>query len=373
LRILHMPSVFPDPDFDQPHLMIFVAEHVRAAGIHHDNIVLYKSPNPPTNGHALQVSRTIDQGIRVIRIHTRRGSGLANRAQTYWGVGAEILRLLASGFHPDVIHAHIFSEARMAMGLARMLHVPLVTTEHWTALCREGALSRERLNFAKQVYEQSAMVLPVCDYLRRCIETNTGARFKNRIIFNAVDATIFFDDGRKRKKQILTVARLEPAKDIPTLLRAFALLKNKNISLKIVGRGDALPFIVLSKELGIFEQVEFLGEQTKLAIAELMRESAVFALSSLWENSPCVIGEALCCGLPVVATRVGGVPELLTQAEGRLVPHSQPESMTRALAEILECPQQFTSHDIAEKARARFNYEAIGAQLDEVYCEVAHV
>jgi glycosyltransferase involved in cell wall biosynthesis len=285
-------------------------------------------------------------------------------------MGTEVLQLLTDGFRPDVIHAHIFSEARMAMGLARFWRIPLVMTEHWTALCREGILSRERLDFAKQVYEQSAMVLPVCDYLRKCIEMNTGASFKSRVIFNAVNTRIFFDDGRKRKKQIITVARLERAKDIPTLLSAFALLKDKHILLKIVGRGDANPFIEMSKDLGIFERVEFLGEQPKPVIAELMRESAVFVLSSLWENSPCVIGESLCCGLPVVATNVGGVPELIESQSGRLVPAGDAEAMAYAFNEVLEHPQQFNRQDITKKAHARFSYETIGMQLDKIYREV---
>lgn len=372
MRILHMPSVYPDPDYGQPFNMIFVAEHVRAASLKNENVVLYKSPNPLVDGRALSVTWATEQGIRTVRVHTRRGSESANRARTYLGVSAALLRLMANGFRPDVIHAHIFSEARMAMGLARFLRIPFIVTEHWTALCRAGELPRVRLNFAKQIYERADFVLPVCDYLQNCIEANTGANMKSRIIFNAVDTKIFYDDGRQRKNQILCVARLEAAKDLPTLLKSLALLKDKNVKLKIVGRGDAASLIALSKELGIFEQVEFLGEQNKSVIAELMRESSVFALSSLWENSPCVIGEALCCGLPVVATSVGGVPELLTLAEGRLVPHSQPGLMARALEEILERPQQCNGHDIAERAKARFGYEAIGAQLDEVYREAAH-
>jgi glycosyltransferase involved in cell wall biosynthesis len=168
------------------------------------------------------------------------------------------------------------------------------------------------------------------------------------------------------------VARLEPAKDIPTLLRAFALLDDKDILLKIVGRGDVEPLSSLARDLEILDRIEFLGEQSKARISELMRESSVFALPSLWENSPCVIGEALCCGLPVVATDVGGVSELMTQADGRLIPPSQPELLAQVLDEILGNPQQFDARVIAENAQARFSYEAIGDQLDEVYREVVY-
>src|SRR5688572_11806081 len=367
-----MPSVYPDPAFGQPYQMIFVAEHIRAAALHHENVVLYKSPIPLTDGRALKVSREVEHGITTIRLHTRRGNEWLNRGLVYWGIGTQVLGLLVAGFRPDLIHVHIFSEARIALGLARLLRVPLVVTEHWTALCREGELSPARLKFARQVYERSEGVLVVCDHLRGCIEANTGANIKSRVIFNAVDTSVFFDDGRPREKNILTVARLEPAKDIPTLLRAVSMLKDKNIGLKIVGRGDAGQFTELIRELGISDRVEFLGEQSKQKIAELMRTSTVFALASLWENSPCVIGEALCCGLPVVATRVGGVPELVDQSQGRLVDAGDSQALADGLEEILQHPDQFDRRGIEAAARVRFGYESIGAQLDEVYREVAH-
>ncbi len=370
LKILHFPVYYPDPKYDRPFDLIFIAEHVYAASLHHDNVVLYISPLTSRSGK-VEVEKIIEGSVHVIRIHTpRTKSEFLNRALVYFPVFIELLRLFAGGFYPQVIHVHVFANAKIPAALARVLRIPLIVTEHWSALCREGVLSHERLNFAKEVYEQSAMVLPVCNYLLNCIKINTGANFNSRLIFNTLDKKIFFDDRRERIKQILTVARLEFEKDIPTLLRAFALLKDKSITLKIVGRGDASLLVALSKELEVVERVEFLGEKPKSAIAELMRDSVVFALSSLWENSPCVIGEALCCGLPVVATNVGGVPELIEPGTGQLVPVGDVEALALALEEIMEHPQQFDRQDIAEKARARFSYEAIGAQLDEVYREV---
>ncbi len=367
MRILHFPTNFPDPDYDQPFNMIFVAEHIRAAALYHQNVVLYISPLS-SRSNKVDVTRTDEALGRVIRIHTPRGrSEIVNRLSVYWVVLVELLRLIAGGFRPHIIHVHVFASAKIPAALAKLLHISLIVTEHWTALCREGALSEERLRSAKKIYEQAAFVLPVCDFLAQCIIRNTGAHFNSRIVFNAVDQEIFFPDTRARKRQILTVARLEPAKDIPTLLRAFALLKHADITLKIIGRGDAHSLLDLAGELGIQERVKFLGELPKAQIAECMRESSLFVLSSLWENSPCVIGEALCCGLPVVATNVGGVPELVTRANGRLVPASQSESLARAIEDVLEYPEQFDRQVIAEKARGRFGYQAIGAQLDDVY------
>jgi glycosyltransferase involved in cell wall biosynthesis len=264
----------------------------------------------------------------------------------------------------------------MPAGLARLWGLPLVVTEHWTALCRDGVLGQERLRLARRIYEQATLVLPVCEYLGQCIQERTGAAFKHRVVLNAVDDAVFHYESSSlplsEEPHLLCVARLEAAKDIPTLLNALALLvrTGRRVHLEVIGRGDQQPLIQRAAALGVEAHVSFLGEQPKTAIANAMRSAQVFVLSSLWENSPCVIGEALCCGLPVVATSVGGVPELVPEGAGCLVPPSDPQALAAALAEVLDKPARYGRQAIAAAARKRFSYTAIGGQLDQVYRSV---
>jgi glycosyltransferase involved in cell wall biosynthesis len=375
LKILHWPTDYPDPEYGLPYHLIFIQEHVRSASLYHDNAVMHIS-QPEQMKTLKHVSRTIENTVSVTRIRLRRlKNHEANRLQVYFQVARELLRLFLSGFWPDVIHIHIFTTAKMPLALARMLRIPVVVTEHWTALCREGVLSKARLDFAKHVYERANIVLPVCEYLRNCMR-RTGADFRSRIILNAVDTSVFYWKPTRvkeaRQKRILMVARLEEAKDVPTLLLATAKLKRDGrfVFLDLVGKGDDRSLVELAARLGISEIVKFHGGQPKPKIADLMRSADVFALPSLWENSPCVIGEALCCGLPVVATAVGGVPELLPITAGKLVGPSDPDGLARAIADVLDNAESYDQTIIAAEAQCRFSYEAIGKQIDEAYREV---
>ncbi len=377
MQILHWPVSYPDPEDGKPYSMIFIAEHIRCANIHHDNVVLVGSQKLPENRRLFQVTRRFENGVRVIRLHQRRtGLSIFDRFLHYFLLGKELAILWWQGFHPDIFHIHIFAEARLPVTLAKWFKIPIVVTEHWTALCRDGFLSARRLAIAKYIYESAEIVLPVCESLRKCIEKNANATIQYQVVPNAVDTSLFYWSPPKEKCsffQLITVARLEEAKDIPTLLHAVAILRQLNVDfrLSIIGRGDSLPFTLIANELGISKQVEFLGELPKSEIAKRMQQADVFVLSSLWENSPCVIGEALCCGLPVVATAVGGVPELVSEDDGILVPPSKPQTLALALNEVLGHPEKFVPQKITKKAHAKFSYEAIAAQLDAIYTSLA--
>lgn len=374
MKIWHFPANYPDPANGKPFDMIFIAEHIRSANLYHDNVVLIGSAQQPQNGRLFGVTRQVENGVFVIRYQKRNlGNTLLDAILHHYLLGKEMLHLWVGGFRPDIFHIHIFAEARLPVVLAYWLNIPVVVTEHWSALCRPDILSKDRLMLARKIYEKAAMVLPVCEHLQKCIQQNTGAKFHSQIVLNAVDISIFYwqpiNGEHTLHHQILMVARLEEPKDIATLLYAFSILYQRAIvcQLSIIGRGNAVPFIALADELGVLDLVDFLGEKPKAEIANRIRQSDVFVLSSLWENSPCVIGEALCCGLPVVATAVGGVPELISPESGILVPPQDPLALANAIADVLSHPELYDRELIAKRAQQRFSYEAIGSQLDEIY------
>lgn len=375
LKVLHWPTSYPDPQH-APYHLIFIEEHVRAASLYHDNVVLFLSPYPLRAHGYLKIDRHHNNDFDVVQVNKKQLQfSPANRVLTYLGVFWAVVELLKSGFRPDIIHAHIFAEARIAGVLARSFRIPLVVTEHWSALCRQNALPSKRRQRAKKIYEQAAIVLPVCDYLRRCIVENTGAKFRHEIVLNAVDTSNFYPNcdshfSVAKSYRLLSVARLEEAKGIPFLLQAVALLSASGleIHLDLVGDGAKREiYEAQTQELGLSLNVTFHGQKPKSEIAHMMRQSDLFVLASLWENSPCVIGEALCCGLPVVATHVGGVPELIPPGAGLLVPPSDPRALSDGIKTAIASLSQYDRLGIADTARAKFSYEAIGGQLDEIY------
>ncbi|MBL0131813.1 MAG: glycosyltransferase [Chitinophagaceae bacterium] len=89
------------------------------------------------------------------------------------------------------------------------------------------------------------------------------------------------------------------------------------------------------------------------------------------ENSPCVIGEALCCGLPVIATDVGGIPELVNENNSiRVVPKDE-EALAGVMRQMMDNYAKFDRKKIAEDAQSRFSYPVIGKKIDEIYSRFA--
>ena len=113
----------------------------------------------------------------------------------------------------------------------------------------------------------------------------------------------------------------------------------------------------------------FLGERPKDEVAELMREANLFVLPSLAENLPVVLIEAMASGLPAVATRVGGVPEMLDAQDGELVDPGDPAALAGAIRTA--AAREFDSPAMAARAAERYSYAAVCARWSEIYAELS--
>ncbi len=140
----------------------------------------------------------------------------------------------------------------------------------------------------------------------------------------------------------------------------------------MVGRGecpqDEIEVKRLVQELGIGDNVELLGYQSREAVARIMRESDFLVLSSRSESFGCVVTEALASGIPVVSTRCGG-PEDIVIAPflGRLCENHDPQALAQAMFEVAVNLDQFDPQRIRRYIEERFSYSALAANLDRVY------
>jgi len=111
----------------------------------------------------------------------------------------------------------------------------------------------------------------------------------------------------------------------------------------------------------------FRGTRSKGEIAGLMCDSDLFVLSSRWENLPCVLLEALATGLPVVATTVGGVPDVVNAENGVLVVPGDDDALASAIDVALDSLRGFDKAAISANALQRFGLNSVGLQLDDIY------
>ena len=98
-----------------------------------------------------------------------------------------------------------------------------------------------------------------------------------------------------------------------------------------------------------------------------MRQADLFVLPSRWDNMPCVLVEAMASALPIVSTAVGGIPEIVSEETGVLVPPADDEALARGLSDAISRTAAFGRKQIADRAPERYSVPSIAWKLDQVY------
>lgn len=380
MNILFLTSWYPTGDLTYGG--VFVREHakaVQAAG--HQVVVLHLAgPHPKPEKSLWVMEKELDpslsEGIEAYHVMHRQVGVRGGSYPLYlWSAAAAYRRLRDEGFQPDVIHAHVYGAAVPAALIAGRSRIPLVITEQFTGFPRR-TLTRQEVLKARYAYNHAARALPVSQHLREAIR-GYGIDVPFEVVPNVVDMSLFFaPDGRSRhgrsERRLLFVGNLEPLqhKGFPTLLSALARLydRRRDWQLDVIGEGpERTSYEKSAAGLGLHEHVTFHGARPKPGVAEMMRAADLFVLPSRFDNLPCVVVEALGSGLPVVSTTVGGIPELVDERNGRLVPPDDPAALADALDDVLANLETFDSAAISAAARDRYSLEVVGEQLSRIY------
>ncbi len=225
--------------------------------------------------------------------------------------------------------------------------------------------------------------IPVSEDLRRWLGEKVGIPAEQTLfIRNGVDTERFAAAAASQASPwgpddivIGTVARIQDVKNHRGLIEAFARLRElepslrERLRLSIVGDGPLMG--------AVREQVASLGLQdvvwlpgARADVAALLHGFSLFALPSLAEGTPVSMLEAMACGLPVVASKVGGIPEVVTDGvEGSLVPVQDTEALARTLASYVRDPALRRQRGEAARARveAAFSMRAMLAEYGKLY------
>jgi glycosyltransferase involved in cell wall biosynthesis len=159
---------------------------------------------------------------------------------------------------------------------------------------------------------------------------------------------------------LLFVGRLRLRKGVEVLLHALARLAREGVDLRLKVAGDGEHRGAVERtvaELGLGEQVELLGRCDAGRIAALLGGARALAVPSIYEGMPLVVLEAMAAGLPVVASRVAGIPEVVVDGEtGWLVPPEEPAALAAALAALLADPAEAARRGAAGRRRVEERY-----------------
>ena len=289
------------------------------------------------------------------------------------------LREIVREFEPDVVHAHGLRagiDASLAGG-----ERPLVLSVH--NLVRADISGSLKALFYRRaetlaVRRADRVLAPSAEIAKHLGTTIPGSAGKIEVLLLGVGeappsqrtrAQVRADLGVDQGPLAVTAARLHPQKDLPTMLRAIA--RAPEVRLVVLGEGPlAGELRDLCASLGIEDRVFFVGFRDD--VFEVMRAADVFVLSSVWEAVALAVQEAVLVKLPVVATDVGGIPELITDRHsGRLVPPGDPAALALAIEEVLAAPEEARSYADAasEKLQRSFSTESMLARLKVIYKE----
>lgn len=196
-----------------------------------------------------------------------------------------------------------------------------------------------------------------------------------RVVPNIIDGDRFrpaLESTHPASRQLVVARNLEPIYDLPTAMRAFALVRRDlpDARLAIAGSGPERERLeALARELGIDEAVDFCGRLDRDRMAQLYRSASVALNPSLVDNMPNSVLEAMASGVPVVSTNVGGVPCIVSDGvTGLLFPPGDHREMARLVRRVLEEPG--LANGLREAALAdvqRFTWPRVRQQWLDVY------
>jgi len=272
----------------------------------------------------------------------------------------------------DVLHTHnafpLFygSLAARLAGISTVVH-----TRHGR---RFGRTFSERLQFQIAGRLVDRIVGVSADTAELCREIGKFPEEKVSTILNGVDTDRFAYRPAISKPVAITVGRQTPEKDLPTLLQAVRLVVNERpeFQLHLIGDGPEQPRLIrLVEDLDLAKSVVFHGEQQD--IPSFLSESGFYVSSSVTEGISLTILEAMSVGLPVVATDVGGTPEIVVPGEtGLLVPSENPEALAAGILNIWSDRVNWIK--IGENARRRveqvFSINSMIKQYEQLYLEL---
>ena len=291
--------------------------------------------------------------------------------------------LVARGAAFDLLHAHTgFPDGELAARVAAILGIPYVVTEHSS---RTGALladPRVRGRYAA-VLAGAARVVVVSDALAAEIrdalpELAAALDERLEVVPNTVPVELFHARARsdRRRGELLYVGARKPDKGIATLLEAFALARADipELTLRLVGRSptaaDEDGWRTRAAELGVADAVAFDPPVDRAGVADAMARADLFVHPSRRETFGMVAVEALASGLPVVATRSGGVEEILgpdPHAVGTLVATDDARALADGILETWARRDAFDPAALRAGAEARFAAPAVARRLIEIY------
>jgi len=276
---------------------------------------------------------------------------------------------------PTSVHVHVpYKAGLIALWLKNRYRLEYNVTEHWTGYdksTKDNFYSRPTSfrYVTKKILRNAKYIVPVSkDLAEKLTSIVPGIRIN--VIPNAVNEKLFFFETKEPQpfRFIHYVSSIKGQKNTEGLIKVFSGLKKIRQDWECIMYGSAdqeLSNLIITA--GLEEKIKFTGEISYAEVAEIVRSASAFVSFSNYENQPCSILEALCCGVPVIATKVGGIPEVINSQNGIIIDPLNESQLLQAMEMMMDNFKKFDLESIAKDAKMKFSYNAVGRQLCLLY------
>lgn len=283
------------------------------------------------------------------------------------------LRRIICKLKPDIVCLHSSKAGYVGRLASRLAKVPAVFTAHGWAFAEGVGQTRQRVYRILERWARplAARVITVSEYDKRlAIQFGVGRTEDFVTIHNGMPDIRSAVDRRPPGSpvRLIMVARFSPPKSQEQVIQALALIKEKDWQLQLIGEGEGrVPCEQLAESLGLNNRMIFSGQVDD--VAQRLAKSDIFVLASNWEGLPISIIEAMRAALPVVASDVGGIGELVRDGEnGYLIPCGDVATLSKRLVSLIE-DFRLRQH-MGEASRRRFGAEFTFDQMYKRTCAV---
>lgn len=376
-KILWLCSWYPGKT--DPFSGDFIQRHARAAAIYCDIHVMHLAPVTQRPESGFEQEWKQENGLTEQLVYYYKSDSVFGKLLAHYrwlNLYKKLLRdYIREHGKPDLVHVHIPMKAGIAaLWLQKKFGIPFMVTEHW-GIYNEVAEDRYRLRsplfryFTRKIFAKAAAFISVSRFLAAGVNQLVIQK-EYKVIPNVADTRFFnFREKQEDNFRFIHVSNMVPLKNTEGILRAFAAMQKEfpEVTLQMVGDREPAIREFAARIAAIPGSIEFTGEIAYEEVAKAMQQADCLLLFSHIENSPCVIGEALCCGLPVIASRVGGIPELIDEQNGILVPAADETALLNAMKQIRQTIKHYNRQSIAMEAANRFSYETVSRLLYDSY------
>ncbi len=328
----------------------FIQRHAKTVSSKHSVSVLHIISKPGVTKTEIEVKK--DTSLQTYIAYTKPSKNPFIKLYRFWFAYQNLSKRIG---HFDIVHLNkLYPFGFFALHLKKLNKIPYIISEHWTGyhLKEKKSLPWLERYLSKKITTNASFVCPVSSDLKSSM-LKSGLKGNYTIIPNVVDTALFKPTSKASNQFTIThiSSLLDQHKNISGMLRVAKRLEDSIDSFRwnFIG-GKENKFKDLIKNLDFKkDQVHFIDHVAHKKVPSFLNASDAFILFSNYENLPCVILEAFSCGIPVIATNVGGINEFFPNQFGFLIEKKNEQQLLDKIIKIYREPknQSDTMHQYA--------------------------